>query len=235
MKVAVCDDNCIFLEEMADILLKSKYVKQTATFSSPLELVMQINKESDYDIVFMDLDWKSEEKTGFQWAEEIYQMRSNIPIIFITGYNDRFAQQVLLANVNVLGYMTKPVDLNILERYLKKAIEQKAEVKYLILSRQSGKISLNQNEIIHIESHNHKAIVCTDTEQYIVYEKLGDLNKRLSKDFVQCHKSFVVNLNWVKKLEGKTLTLRNEREIPISRSFSTNVRDAFFRYLGNEI
>jgi len=131
--------------------------------------------------------------------------------------------------------MTKPVDLNILERYLEKAIEQKSEVKYLILSRQSGKISLNQNEIIHIESHNHKAIVCTDTEQYVVYEKLGDLIKRLSKDFVQCHKSFVVNLNWVKKLEGKTLTLRNEREIPISRTFSTKVRETFFSYLGNEI
>ncbi|MGN1267118.1 MAG: LytR/AlgR family response regulator transcription factor, partial [Dorea sp.] len=162
MKVAVCDDNINFLEEMKGILEKNGHVRSVKIFSSPLELVLQVTEETDFDLIFMNLDWKSEEKSGFQWGEEIYELRPNIPIIFITGNNDCFAQRVLLAKANILGYMIKPVDTDILNKYLEKAQEQRMEAKYLVLSKQSGKISLLLEDIIHIESHNHKAIVHTE-------------------------------------------------------------------------
>ena len=235
MKVALCDDNNIFLEEMKNLLGKKQDVTEVSLFSSPLKLIMDLAETAEFDVIFMDIDWNSEEKTGLEWGAEIYQFRPDIPIIFITGYNDRFAQRVLLADVNILGYMTKPVDEEILNRYLTKVKMTKVNPKYLVLSRQSGKISLNVDDIIHIESHNHKAIVCTETGQYEVYEKLSTIKERLTDDFLQCHKSFLVNMKWISTFEGKSLRMRNGKEIPISRTYSNKVREEFFQFLGKGI
>lgn len=235
MKIAVCDDNQTVLDEMNGVINRSDSVKEVHLFSSPLELIMEITTETDFDLIFMDLDWKSEEKTGFQWGEEIYQIKPHIPIIFITGHNDCFAQHVWLINANILGYMTKPVNIDILNRYLEKAKEKQIEPKYLVLSKQGGKISLPFSDIIHIESHNHKAIICTEKEEYIVYEKLIDILTRLSEEFIQSHKSFLVNMNWIRTMEGKSITLRNGRVIPISRTYNSDVKRKYFEYLKYDI
>lgn len=234
MKIAVCDDNLIFLDEMRAILLKHKTIEKVETFSSPLELLMQVTKAKDYDLVFMDLDWKNELKTGFQWGEELYQIIPDLPIIFITGYNDCFAQQVLLAKANILGYMTKPIDFSILDRYLEKARNNMGAQEYLVISRQSGRMSILMDDIIHIESHNHKAYIFTEREHFVVYEKLSELKDRLSKRFIQCHKSFVVNLEWIRSFEGKHFQMRSGKEIPISRTYGKFAKRDFFEYLGEE-
>lgn len=236
MKVAICDDNLIFLEELRLKLQEYHLITEVHPFSAPLELVMTIHDEEKYDLIFMDIDWGTEEKqNGLEWGEEISKLLPGIPIIFITGYNDRFAQHVLLTNANILGYMTKPVNDCVLERYLNKANEKKVEPKYLVISRQSGKISVPMDKIIVIESHNHKAIIHTDKEEYMVYEKLVDLQKRLLKNFIQCHKSYIINMDWISTYEGKMFKMRDDKEIPISRTFAAKAKEDFFRYLGEGI
>lgn len=236
MKVAVCDDNFIFLEEMKEKLEKETLVSDVNIFSSPLELILQVNEGVKYDMAFLDLDLGTkEQKTGLQWGEELIKSMPDISIVFITGYNDRFAQHVLLTNVNPVGYMTKPVNEKVLQSYLKKAAKSKVEPKYLIISRHGSKISINVDEIIHIESHDHKVFVFTETENFTIYEKLNDVLNRLTKEFIQTHKSFAVNMNWIKSIEGKTIVLRNGKDIPISRAYSNNVKDNFFRFIGEKI
>lgn len=236
MRVAICDDNLIFLDELNLKLQRQKCISEVCIYSSPLELTMTINDGEKFDLIFMDIDWGSDEKqNGLQWGEEICKILPEVSIIFVTGYNDRFAQHVLLTDANILGYMTKPVDDKVLERYLKKADEKNVEPKYLVLSRQGGKVSVAMDEIIHIESHNHQAYVFTENDEYVVYEKLADIQKRLLNHFIQCHKSYIVNMNWVSTYEGKTFMMRNGKEIPISRTYMSKVREAFFRFLGEGI
>lgn len=236
MRAAICDDNLIFLEEMKSRLEKKNVIKDVKIFSSPLELLLQINEGIIFDLVFMDLDWGSDEKkNGFQWGEELCQIVPDLSIIFITGYNDRFAQHVLLSNVNLIGYITKPVNDEILDQYLQKAKESRKEPQYLMLSKQGGRISVLLDDIIHIESHDHKVCVYTEKECHTIYEKLSEVEKRLTNEFVQCHKSFVVNMNWISSLEGKKIILRNGKEIPVSRTYNNKVRDTFFDFLGRSL
>lgn len=233
MRVAICDDNLIFLEELEKKLNEHCMITKVDSFSSPLELVMKIQEEEKYDLIFMDIDWGSQEKqNGLQWGEEISRILPTVSIIFVTGYNDRFSQHVLLTEANILGYMTKPVNDTILDRYLKKAKEKNVEPKYLVISRQSGKITIPMEKIIYIESHNHKAIIHTEETEYVIYEKLADLQKRLLKKFIPCHKSYIINMDWVSTYEGKAFNMRNGKEIPISRSYIGKAKESFFRYLG---
>lgn len=52
----------------------------------------------------MDIELETE-KNGLTAAEDICRARSQIQIIFVTGYNDRYAQRVLLSRVNLVGYL----------------------------------------------------------------------------------------------------------------------------------
>lgn len=56
-------------------------------------------------------------KTGLDWAEELSQRLPNIGVICVTGYNDRYAQHILLRNFNLVGYLTMPLDVQLLSRY----------------------------------------------------------------------------------------------------------------------
>jgi len=234
MKVAICDDNIPFLEEMKEILLKEALVNDVIVYSNPEQLLGDIKEFDDFDLVFMDLEWENE-RTGLYWGEEIYKFMPHLPVVFITGYNDKFAQHILLTNVNLLGYLTKPVHTDILHRYLVKADALHERIEYLVMNIQGRTVSVHTKDIVYVESDAHKVTVHTEQDTYTSYEKLSDVKERLSEDFAQCHKSFLVNMNYISVIDSKTLKLKNEIEIPVSRTFSTQLRKEFFEFARKRI
>ena len=234
MKVAICDDSIPFLEEMKKILLKETFVETVMTYSKPDRLLGDIKENEGFDLVILVLEWECG-KNGFYWGEEIYKTAPHLPVVFITGYNDRFAQHVLLAKANLLGYLTKPVDADVLHRYLLKADALYERIEYLAMNIQGRVVSVHMKDIIYIESDAHKVNVHTEQEVYTIYEKLSEVKKRLSKDFSQCHKSFLVNMNCISVIDSKGLVLKNEIELPVSRTFGTQLRKDFLKFARKKI
>lgn len=234
MKVAVCDDNISFLEEMKKILLNETLVKDVVIYSKPEQLLEDIKEFEDYNLVFMDLEWGNE-KSGFYWGEQIYKCMPHLPVVFITGYNDKFAQYILLTNVNLLGYLTKPVHTEILHRYLVKADALNEKIECLVMSIQGRAVSVHTKDIIYLESEAHKVMIHTKKGIYTIYEKLSDVKERLSKEFTQCHKSFIANMNYISVIDSKVLTLKNGTNLPVSRTFSTQLRKDFFEFARKKI
>ncbi len=69
-------------------------------------------------------------------------------------------------------------------------------------------IFIDFDEIIYIEKFQNKAIINTKTRKIEISESLASLNNRLdNKIFVRSHKSYIVNINFIKKIVpwgGKT-------------------------------
>ena len=214
---------------MKKILLNEIFVETVITYSKPDRLLGDIKEHEGFDLVILVLEWECG-KTGFYWGEEIYKTAPHLPVVFITGYNDRFAQHVLLTKVNLLGYLTKPVDTEILHRYLVKADALCERIEYLVMKIQGRIFFVHMKDIIYIESEAHKVKVHTGQEVYTIYEKLSEIKERLSKDFAQCHKSFLVNMNCISVIDSKGLVLKNEIELPVSRTFSTQLREDFLKF-----
>ena len=234
MKVAVCDDNISFLEEMKEILLKDVLVKNVEVYSNPEQLLEDIKEYDDFNLVFMDLEWGNE-KSGLYWGEEFYKHMPHLPVVFITGYNDRFAQHIMLTKMNLLGYLTKPVHVDILHRYLGKADALQEKVTYLVMSIQGRTVSVHTKDIIYLESEAHKVMIHTEQETYTIYEKLSDVKDRLSEDFTQCHKSFIANMNYISVIDCKSLLLKNDIRLPVSRTFASQLRKDFFEFARKKI
>ncbi len=234
MRIAICDDDKNFIKELEEKLGRYSFVSGTEPYCEIEKLFLDLEAGENYDLVLMDLNWGGQ-KTGLSYAERLYKAAPHLPVIYVTGFNDRFAQHVLLKETNLAGYLTKPIDDVLLEKYLRKVIDSRDAGKNLTFHQQGRVISVNVKRIIYLESSNHSSVIYTDTASYTVYEKLSDLLERLPDTFVQCHKSYVVNLRWVQRLEPEQILLKNGRQIRVSRSFCARTRQQVFRFMGLQI
>lgn len=231
MRIAICDDDKVFLRELGQLLGDTHRVEP---YSQIDELFGDLQAGEAYDLVMMDLDW-GQGHTGLSYAETLYRIAPHLPVIYVTGYNDRFAQHILLKETNLAGYLTKPIDPVLLQRYLGKVLGSRDEGKQLTFYQQGLPVSLDVQRIVYLESRNHTTIVHTDTADYPVYEKLGSLLARLPDTFHQCHKSYGVNLRWVQRLEPEGILLKNGVKAPVSRSFRGKTREQVFHFLGLQV
>lgn len=236
LRIAACDDNPLCLNEIESILKKEERVETIGLYQDPDELLGTLMSDPEqYDIVCMDLAFEEGKNDGRYYAQELYRLTPEVEILYMTGYNDRFAQYVLLDTVNLLGYLTKPIQPDVLHRYLEKSRRRRSERQYLTFFIRGKAFSLPIDRILYLESHNHTAEIHTDQETYVVYEKLSELAARLPSHFIQCHKSFLVNIAGIRQLEADCLVMRNGHTLPISKSCMAQTRACFFRYIGQNL
>ena len=108
MRVAICDDEKIFFEQIEYLLKKISDISHIDKYDDIDKLHQMLEKES-YDIIFMDIAWKGKEDTGVQFAASVNDKYPNIQIVFVTSFNDKFAESIFFEKVNLCGYLVKPI------------------------------------------------------------------------------------------------------------------------------
>ena len=65
----------------------------------------------------------------------------------------------------------------------------------------------------------------------MVTSRLEELEEQLADtDFVRCHKSYLVNLDEIRRFRRTEFVMRNGERIPISRNFQETVKTKFMNW-----
>jgi len=237
MKVAICDDTPIMLEYVIEQVADICPTYETMPFNKIAELFQAVKDGVVFHVVLMDIEWDGADKDGIDFASELYSLSPKTKIIFITGYPVKYSQQIFLKNINLRGFVSKPIDLNILHNNLDRIRDELSleESRKLTLKFNNAVISIYPDDILYIESRAHTATVHAIDGGHLCYEKLGDLAKRLPMQFILTHKSFFVNMDKIKLVERERVILEKGMEVPISKARYGQVRDDYFRYVGLNI
>lgn len=234
MRIAICDDqpDCLLgLQHQLDLI---PLVKEIRCFSCAEDLFRSVRETARYDAVLMDIDFKASQ-TGIDAAAELYALCPDTPIIYVTGFTDRFVQQIFLKKSNLCGFLTKPVDQALLEANLQKLLRTGME-KGAVTLRVNGMLTaVTFREIVYLESRNHAVLIHTQSGVITTYQKLEEIMTQLPQTFAQCHKSFAVNLYEVRQLRAAGILLRDGTRIPVSRSRNAAARAAFFALIGQSV
>lgn len=124
LKIAVCDDEPAFVEQISDRI--KKYIPDgiIQCFLSSEDLLLQGEL---FDIYFLDI--QMEKMNGIETAKKLRELEEESIIVFITGAKEYVFQAF---DVAALHYLVKPVDdaklQEVLER-AKKEIEKKQNRK----------------------------------------------------------------------------------------------------------
>ena len=233
MYIAACDDNALFLNELREQLRGLNIADRLAFYSDMDAFFSSVENGEAYDAVLMDIDWGRYE-TGIDAAEKLYELSPRTRIIYVTGYNDRFSQRIFLQRSNLSGYLVKPVDSGLLRANLEKVQRAGAERESPLLTVvfRGRPVSIPCREIFYLESHGHTVTIHTRTEKTVVYDRLEHILKMLPDGFIQCHKSFAVNMRQIRRFQPPNVLLQNDAAVPVSRSRYPQTKAAYFRYIG---
>ena len=157
------------------------------------------------DVVFLDIEMPG--ASGFDLLQEL---ESRCQTIFVTAH-DRFAVRAF--NVNALDYLLKPVERERLARAVQKlsfrlASPQRAAwplnaSDYLFVSNSSSARLIQIYRIKYILAAGpYSEIFSDDGNKWMMLRSMKEWQARLpSKKFARIHRSTLVNLDWVDRIE----------------------------------
>ena len=231
MHIAYCDNefHCLkdFMSEFSDLFSEDNLM----LYSTPDEILKLVPMP---DIIFMDIELENGE-TGIDYAEKIYELSPDTKVIFITAYTEKFVQDIFVRNVNVHGFLSKPVQREYLERILNKIrsnVRGENEKKVLLKTKNATE-AVCESSIIYAESSKHTTIVHTDNGDYVLYCKLSDLLEQFSSSFCMCHKSYIINMDRITAFRRTEVLLDTGKTVPVSRSRHAEFKDKYFNHIGN--
>ena len=233
MKIAVCDDDLIFLQELSDLL--SQYGSENncnieyKTFSNPLELVTQ--KGIHYDVIFLDVFMPG--MNGIQCAKDIRFYNEMVKIVFLTSSSD-FAVESYM--VRAYQYLLKPIQkenlfltLKLLEKELK-TIER----DIFILKSQNGIIKITLQVLEYCEVMNRKIVFhLSNGEEYICNLRMNELEDKF-KDydmFLKPHRSFLVNMDYIQTMAPYSIVMKSGMKIPVPREKYAKIKQTYMEYI----
>lgn len=73
----------------------------------------------------------------------------------------------------------------------------------LIIKHYNNIVFIPLVEIIFIEKRDRKSIIHTINKQYESYESLTSLCQQLDKRFLECHRSYIINMDYLEIIESK--------------------------------
>lgn len=242
MKFVICDDNTKYLLELEKLLLKySARCKnipfQIEKFSDASLLLHKIQAEEPADIYILDIVMSN--ITGIDLGHEIRKKSKKSVIIYITA-SESFALDAY--DILAIRYLLKPVKEERFFEALDHALGQadaKKQQTYLVKTK-NGLESIPYDEIEYIENFARKLdIHLTNGEKVTsiyIRRSFDEEIKELSDagNFLSVHKSFLVNLNYVRKLQSGTVTMMNGNRIPVSKKNTLEVKKKYLLFLSDQ-
>ena len=235
MRIIACDDDRNMLQliqQWTDEILKEQ-PHQFISYERGIDLLKEMEKyEGDEpQLVFMDINLKNDNGIGI--AKELNKEYRNIAVIFISGYTEYFEDSF---EADPIYFLIKPVKKDALEKAVDKALKRLSETKKKYLLVKGKEIRrIFYDDIYYAESEARKIKLYCENEIIEYYEKMDRLEQQLDTDFVRCHKSFLVNMKYIRCIDGKEITLLNGEKIPVSKKKSSETRDIIFEYLGRQL
>lgn len=230
MNIWVCDDQLISARELKKLLETFPDIN-AKIFTDLSEMINTLDStDSCPDSLIIDIDFYGKPK-GLSAGNIIQKRFPYIPVLFATAYSESYAQLVLLDCPGAFGYLTKPYSVSVLSRYLEKLRAYRDSHRSLTIKQKGHPIDIPESIILYIESYNHRADIHTSRETVSVYEKLSDLQLRLSGNFFVCHQSYIVNLDHVVSCSNARIALDDGTEIPISRKYKKSAQARFYAHL----
>lgn len=237
MDLIICDDEKIFLKSTEQII--RAWAQKTGhssglmihSFTSSEDVLDAWERGMKIDALFLDIQIPGE-MSGLDLAKIIFKSNEYIPIVFITSYGE-YAEEGY--TVSALRYLRKPIS----ERAIAECMNiiwhrwELQNTECIVLDLPTQFLRLPADNVLYIEVLGHYCTTKT-TDEHEVYktkQSLDTIRKKLPNSiFAQSHRSYLVNLKYIRHISGSTITMANRETIPLSRKYQQEFMRKFRDY-----
>ena len=217
LRFIVCEDNKDFLGRLCTvvnkIMMPYNFEYKINKFNSYTKELSEIIKRKNEQKVYI-LDIELGDVSGLEIASHIRENDLESIVIFVTAYNE-FKNDIFYSRLLAIDYIPKDrfweSRLESTLEYTVKAINKRRVLAYEF-NHNSYRIPFDTIVYIEKVQDNQKCIINTeDGTEYEINSTITDLKKRLGPNFFQSHKSCIINIDKVKKINyiDNTITFKN--------------------------
>lgn len=226
--IAICDDlesERITLARMVQAYARKQGLSvQLRLFSSGENLLTALQGPDPIHLIFLDIYMPG--LSGVDTARRIRSSGMEVSIIFATTSQDHGLDSF---KVRASDYLVKPFREEDVAACLDWFFSHIPEPLRLLAVYSEGewqKISLSS--ILYIDVYDHRSRIHTTRGVIIARRGLDDLESAIdSRDFLRCHRSFLVNLNHVEGVSGNDFRMDDQSLVPISTANAARIRSQF--------
>lgn len=237
MNVVICDDEQSYVSMLEQAIHEwacrfgVAHAVSVISFHSGIEMLDRYTKGLEINVLFIDIQFQDDEN-GIHVVQKLHRLDPGLPVIFVTNYGEYVYEGY---TVNAFRFLRKPIlqadiddCMNILWHQHDISLSDSIVFKTPQLT-----LRLPANSILYLEAQGHMMRIKTtnlsdDYHLRVTFKKIIQL---LPKDiFAQCHRSYTVNIQYVRRFTHKDVLISNGDIIPVSRLFMNDFAHRFQDY-----
>lgn len=230
--IVICDDEKYMSDQiqiMASDFFRRKNMETTILQFSCGEELLKYDKQ--IDILFLDIQMKDID--GMETARKLRERKFRGFLIFITVLKEMVFQSF---EVQAYDYLVKPIE----EKHFQKTMErlyismQNAREASLLVQKGYESRIISLEDIVFCEIIDRKIYLHLSSSEVIdYYDRIENLETKLDGRFFRCHRSYLINLKYLKSYKNGVAYMEGGREIPVSRLRSREFSGVILQYMKN--
>lgn len=228
LRTLIIDDEPIALEKLGKYVEKVPFLELVSSCESALDAIAVLN-DTPVDLIFTDINMPDLNGMDF-----IASLSSTPMVVFITAYAQYAVDSYRLSAVD---YLLKPYGFAEFQRAANKALEVYSTRKQSVAAPQSP-YPQNANDslfikvdyryvrvklasICYIKGYGEYLQIYTEgsANPLLTLSSFADIKERLSDNFLQVHRSYIVNMDQVESINRGRIIMDADTYIPIGDSF----------------
>lgn len=226
--IAICDDleaERISLARMIQAYARGHGLSvRLRLYASGESLLAALHGPEPIHLLFLDIYMPG--LSGVETARRLRSSGSDLSIIFATTSQDHGLDSF---KVQASDYLVKPFREEDVTACLDWFFAHMPEPLRLLSVYSEGEWQqLPLMSIYYIDVYGHQSRIHTSRGVVVARRGLDDLESAIdSRDFLRCHRSFLVNLNHVEGVEGNDFHMKDRTLVPISSANAARIRSQF--------
>ena len=229
MNCIAIDDEPLSLNIVKEYCRKLEFMNLIGTYTNPFEAISKIN-ESSIDIIFLDVEMPG--ITGLQLIKSL----PNPPLIIVTSAHSKYAFEGF--ELSIVDYLLKPVAFDKFLRAVNKAglflagrekndkenisSQENNFPDYVFVKEGYSTVKIRFSEIEYIEGLKDYIKICVNEKYHLTKSTIKNFENKLPTNrFIRVHKSFIVSLDKIIKIENNRIFI-GSKKIPIGLQYKNN-------------
>ena len=225
LKAIAIDDEAPALKVITKHASKLPFISLENTFTNPLKAIAWL-QENPVDLIFLDIEMPEMRGTDFM---RTMNGLSSASFIFTTAYESYALEGFEL---QALDYLLKPILFDRFVTACKRALpqtdlrEQPEEGSFIFVKDGHDWVRVEFENILYARSDGNLLFIYQNNHRVVTRMTMKHFLSIIpNSGFVRAHKSYVVALPAVQKIERHQLILSDGTNIPIARSYRSMVTE----------
>ena len=222
IKCIILDDEPLAVELLKSYADKQLQLEVVLATTDVFEVIQYLQKQT-VDLIFIDIQMP--ELSGIQ----VMQMFNKDNYFIVTTAYTNYTLESY--DYRVVDYLLKPISFDKFHKSVQKFTDfvTLETHNHLFVKVDGRQVKINPKDIIFIEGLSDYIRIHLLNERLIVLDNLKDfINKLPSKEFMRIHKSYIIQLDKIKSIDGNMI-YHDLGSTPIGETYKNEVK----KWIGN--